>query len=69
MIEGPMRDSERYRAQAETVLRLAAHAKTSSEKAVYQNIAEGWRRLAAQAARNEEAGARPAEPRSFTSDD
>ena len=62
-------DSERYRAQAETVLRLAAGAKTSTEKAIYQNIADGWKRLAVEAAANERQRRRPAEPRSFASDD
>jgi len=48
-----MRDSERYEAQARTVLKLAAHAGDTPEKDVYLTIAEGWRKLAAEAARNE----------------
>ncbi len=48
-----MRDSERYEAQAQAVLRLAARAGSPAEKDVYLNIADGWRRLAAEAARNE----------------
>ncbi|RAK60492.1 hypothetical protein DJ021_12100 [Phenylobacterium hankyongense] len=48
-----MRDSERYLAQAETVMRLAARAESPAEKDVYLNIAEGWRRLAAEVSRNE----------------
>jgi hypothetical protein len=53
-----MRDSERYRAQADTVLRLAAKAASPAEKDVYLSIAEGWRRLAAEAERNEGHGDR-----------
>jgi len=64
-----MRDSERYQAQAETVLRLAARADSAGEKQVYLSIADGWKRLAAEAARNERQGARPPEPRSFESHD
>jgi len=48
-----MRDSERYEAQAQAVLRMAARAGSPAEKDVYMNIADGWRRLAAEAARNE----------------
>jgi hypothetical protein len=48
-----MRDSERYEAQAQAVLRMAARAGNSAEKDVYLSIADGWRRLAAEAARNE----------------
>ena len=48
-----MRDSERYLAQAETVLRMAARAESRAEKDVYLSIAEGWRRLAAEVLRNE----------------
>ena len=69
MIEGEMRDSERYQAQAETVLRMAARAGSAAEKQVYLNIADGWTRLAAEAARNERRAVRPAEPRSFRSED
>ena len=48
-----MRDSERYEAQAQTVLRMAGRAGSPAEKQVYLNIADGWRKLAAEAARNE----------------
>jgi hypothetical protein len=48
-----MRDSERYLAQAEAVLRMAAKAANPAEKDVYLNIAAGWRRLAAEAERQE----------------
>ena len=48
-----MRDSDRYMAQAETVARMAARAGSSPERQVYENIAEGWRKLAAEARRNE----------------
>jgi uracil-DNA glycosylase len=48
-----MQDSERYEAQAQAVLRMAARAGNSTEKEVYLSIADGWRRLAAEAARNE----------------
>jgi hypothetical protein len=48
-----MRDSERYLAQAETVVRLAAKADSPAEREVYLNIAEGWRKLAAEVSRNE----------------
>ena len=46
-------DSDRYRAQAEVVMRLAAKAGSQAEKEVYLSIAEGWRKLAAEALRNE----------------
>ncbi|MET0273405.1 MAG: hypothetical protein ABW360_10475 [Phenylobacterium sp.] len=48
-----MRDSERYMAQAESVARLAVRAESAAEKAVYLSIAEGWRKLAEEAARHE----------------
>lgn len=48
-----MRDSERYLAQADAVARLAVRADSPAEKEVYLNIAEGWRKLAAEAMRNE----------------
>jgi len=48
-----MRDSERYEAQAQAVLRMAVRAGNPAEKDVYLSIADGWRRLAAEAARNE----------------
>lgn len=55
-----MRDSERYLAQAETVMRMAARAESAAERDVYLTIAEGWRKLAAEVQRHE-----TAEPRSF----
>lgn len=48
-----MRNSERYAEQAETVMRLAAKAESPAEREVYLGIAEGWRKLAAEAVRNE----------------
>lgn len=48
-----MRNSERYAEQAEEVTRLAARAHSDVERQVYLNIAEGWRKLAAEAIRNE----------------
>lgn len=48
-----MKDSERYLAQADAVARLAVRAESPAEKEVYLNIAEGWRKLAAEAMRNE----------------
>jgi hypothetical protein len=60
-----MRDSERYDAQADAVFRMADRAQTPAEKKVYLSIAEGWRKLAAEAARGERRPRRPAEPRSF----
>jgi hypothetical protein len=64
-----MRDSERYLAQAETVMRMAARADSPAEKDVYVSIAEGWRKLAAEAARHErqESGRVAPERRSFKS--
>jgi hypothetical protein len=62
-----MRDSERYDAQADAVFRMAARAESPAEKQVYLSIAEGWRKLAAEAARNERRPQRPPEPRSFDS--
>ncbi len=56
-----MRDSERYLAQAETVMRMAARAESPAEREVYLSIAEGWRKLAAEVQRNEP----PVETRSF----
>jgi hypothetical protein len=56
-----MKDSERYIAQAETVMRMAARAGSPAEKDVYLSIAEGWRKLAAEVKRNEV----PDEQRSF----
>jgi hypothetical protein len=69
MMQGEMRDSERYQAQAETVLRMAARADSQAERQVYLSIADGWTRLAAEAARNERQGLRPSERRSFRSPD
>lgn len=40
-----MRDSQRFRAQADLVQRLAATA-GPAERAVYETIASGWRKLA-----------------------
>jgi hypothetical protein len=63
-----MRDSQRYEAQAQLVLRMAARAESPAERQVFLNIADGWKRLAEEAARNErqsEAG-RPPETRSFS---
>jgi hypothetical protein len=62
-----MRDSERYKALAESVLRLAARAISPAESQVYRSIADGWKRLATEAARNEGRDVRLAEPRSFGS--
>jgi len=50
--------------QAEVVMRLAAKAESSAEKEVYLSIAEGWRKLAAEALRNERQDVAP-EQRSF----
>ena len=64
-----MRDSERYMAQAEAVLMMANRAATPAERRVYETIAEGWRKLAAEARRNEQHDAKVTpitpEPRSF----
>jgi hypothetical protein len=46
---------------------MAAKAGSAAEKQVYLNIADGWTRLAAEAARNERR-ARPPEQRSFKPD-
>jgi hypothetical protein len=62
-----MRDSQRYDAQADAVFRMAARAENPAEKLVYLKIAEGWRKLAAEAARNERCTSRPPEHRSFES--
>ena len=51
-----MRASARYLEQAEAVTRLAAKAAGSPERDVYLSIAEGWRRLAAEAERGERHG-------------
>jgi len=48
-----MQDSDRYMQQAEAVMRLAGRAGSAAERQVYETIAEGWRRLAAEARRNE----------------
>lgn len=48
-----MRASERYLEQAEAVMRLAAKAASEVERDVYLSIAEGWRKLAAEADRSE----------------
>jgi hypothetical protein len=63
-----MRDSERYEGQAKTVQRMAARATSPAERRVYLDIAEGWTKLAAEAARIERR--QPArEPRSFNPTD
>jgi hypothetical protein len=59
--------SDRYRMQAEIVMRLAAKAENPAEKEVYLSIANGWRKLAAEALRNERQD-RPREERSFRHD-
>ncbi|HEY0646631.1 MAG TPA: hypothetical protein VGD44_01965 [Phenylobacterium sp.] len=59
--------SDRYRMQAEVVMRLAAKAESPAEKEVYLSIADGWRKLAAEALRNERQD-RPSEERSFRHD-
>lgn len=66
-----MRNSERYQSQAEAVMRLAAKAISPAEKDVYLSIAEGWRKLAAEARRNERHDEPRAEPerRSFRPED
>jgi hypothetical protein len=56
-----MRDSERYLEQAEAVLRMAGRAGSSAEREVYETIAEGWRKLAGEARRNEKNDARARE--------
>ena len=56
--------SDRYRMQAEVVMRLAAKAESPAEKDVYLSIAEGWRKLAAEALRHERQDV-PREKRSF----
>lgn len=67
-----MRDSERYMAQAEAVLQMANRAASPAERRVYETIADGWRKLAAEARRSErrEDNAKPVplEPRSFRPD-
>lgn len=59
--------SDRYRQQAELVMRLAAKAASPTEKEVYLQIAEGWRRLASEALRNQLQNVAP-ERRSFSDD-
>jgi hypothetical protein len=56
--------------QAEVVMRLAAKAGSPAEKDVYVQIAEGWRKLAAEALRNErqDLPVSPAETRTFRHD-
>jgi hypothetical protein len=53
--------------QADVVMRLAAKADSAAEKDIYLQIADGWRKLAAEALRNErqDLPVRPAEHRSF----
>lgn len=59
--------SDRYRQQAELVMRMAAKAETAAEHEVYRQIAEGWSKLAAEAQRSEreDLPRAAAEPRSF----
>jgi hypothetical protein len=57
-----MRDSDRYLAQAETVMRMAVRASSPAERQVYETIAEGWRKLAGEARRNERRDEPPDEP-------
>ena len=66
----PESASDRYRMQAEVVMRLAAKAGSPAEKEVYLQIADGWRKLAAEALRNErqDTPTPPAETRSFRHD-
>jgi hypothetical protein len=53
MLTAPMRDSDRYMAQAEAVMLMAGRAGGPAERRVYETIADGWRKLAAEARRNE----------------
>jgi hypothetical protein len=66
-----MRDSKRYEAQAELVLRMAARAESPAERQVFLNIADGWKKLAEEAGRNERQteNQRPREQRSFQASD
>jgi hypothetical protein len=48
-----MRASQRYIEQAEAVARMAGKAASDAEREVYLSIAEGWRKLAAEASRSE----------------
>lgn len=54
-----MRESERYRAHARSVLQLAAQAADPAERRAYAAIIAGWRKLASEARRRE----REEEPR------
>ena len=56
-----MRASQRYIEQAEAVAGMARKADSDAEREVYLSIAEGWRKLAAEASRSERRSA--AEPR------
>ena len=47
-------------------MRLAAKSDSAAEKEVYLSIADGWRKLAAEAERNESHDRVPPEPRSFS---
>ena len=49
-------------------MRLAAKAESAAEKEVYLSIADGWRRLAAEALRNERQDV-PGERRTFRHED
>ena len=51
-------------------MRLAANAESPAEKEVYLSIAEGWRKLAAEALRHEKQESEaPRERRTFRDDD
>lgn len=63
-----LNSSDRYRMQAEVVMRLAAKAESTMEQELYLSIAEGWRKLAAEALRNERQDV-PAETRTFRDTD
>lgn len=62
--------SDRYRMNAEVVMRLAAKSGSPAEREVYLQIADGWRKLAAEALRNErqDEPRAPREDRSFRHD-
>jgi len=63
-----LNSSDRYRMQAEVVMRLAAKAESTMEQELYLSIAEGWRKLAAEALRSERQDV-PAETRTFRDTD
>jgi hypothetical protein len=49
-----MSDSERYRAKADEMIRLAASALSRNERLGYLDLAGEWRKLAMEAARQAE---------------